>query len=165
VFSGSGSQDQQHSLSEITQALQQEVVTYLVLQRPVQNITTGNNSTFSMMLSTCGNALFWPDARDSIANGLGAHLLKAQNAPKDVIPRVFSGHNVNYMVDTNEHRKETLMDKIRRALGWVWDHRSEIGAGLSSAVNMAAPFLMAGKTNSEPTIVRASYLNCIRTTH
>lgn len=138
-------------------------MSYIILQRPVQNITTGANAKFSLMMSTRGNCLFWPDARDSIANGLGQHLLGAA-APSSVVPKLFAGHNVNYIVDTHKDRKVTLIDRIRKALGYLWDHRSQIMAGVGQVASFAAPLLMASGPETQ-VIVRASYLRSLRDTY
>jgi len=161
----SGSTDQTHSLQEITQDLQQELITYVVLQRPVQNITNGQNADYSMMMSVSGNAVFWPDARDSIANGLGRKLLSSQaggnNSP---IPRVFAGHNVNYVVDTRHKRKSTFAEKLKAALSWAWDHRADIGAVAATAFQAVAPLLAAGSNSVDEVVVKVSYLRTIRLT-
>jgi hypothetical protein len=65
------------------------------------------------MLSITGNCLFWPDARDSIANGLGKHFLQAAGQVKSVVPQHFAGHNVNYIVDTHKNKPSSWLDRIR----------------------------------------------------
>jgi len=58
-----------------------------------------------------GNAVFWPDARDTIANGIGRHILTAGRG-KSAIPRVFDGHRVNFAVDTRPMQKKTFAEKV-----------------------------------------------------
>lgn len=115
-------------------------------------------------MSTRGNCLFWPDARDSIANGLGQHMLGAAMPPASVVPRLFAGHNVNYVVDTHQDRKLSVVDRIRKALGYLWDNRKQIMSGVGQAVSFAAPLLMASNP-VEQVVVRASYLRSLRDTY
>jgi len=76
---------------------------------------------------------------------------------------VFNGHRVNYAVDTTPKKKSSLMEKIRSALDWAWDHRSEIGSALGSAISYAAPLLLVNE--DAPTIVvRSQYLMSISQT-
>lgn len=86
------------------------------------------------MMSVVGNAVFWPDARDTIANGLGRKLLSSQtggnNSP---VPRVFAGHNVNYVVSTKHKKKLSFAERLKAALSWAWDHRADIGAAAATA--------------------------------
>lgn len=125
----------------------------------MQNITTGANATFSLQMAVKGNAVFWPDARDSIANGIGQHILLSSRQSSSALPRVFNGHRVNYMADTRPKRSSSFMEKVRAALDWAWDHRSEIGSAFSSAVSFAAPFLLAPAGNDGTNlVVRSTYL-------
>lgn len=108
-----------------------------------------------------GNAVFWPDARDTIANGIGRHVL-AVGRGKSAIPRVFDGHRVNYAVDTRPLQKSSFADKVKAALEWAWDHRSDIGAVISSVASFAAPLLLAKKNDNANLVVRSSYLLSIQ---
>jgi len=55
------------------------------------------------------------------------------------------------------------MDKIRSALDWAWDHRSEIGSAFGSAISYAAPLLLASE-DAPTVVVRSQYLLSIRQT-
>ena len=67
-------------------------------------------------------------------------------------PVVFDGHNVNYVVDTRPRLESTLTDKVKSALGWIWEHRSDIGSIISSVASFAAPLLLASEPR-EPIVV------------
>jgi hypothetical protein len=82
-------------------------------------------------MSLRGNCLFWPDARDSIANGMGKHYLQMampHSQKHSVVPQLFAGHNVDYMVDTLAGRVKgkTFMDRIKEVMKSAWENRSEI---------------------------------------
>lgn len=102
----------------------------------MQNITTGANSAFSLMMSVKGNCVFWPNARDSIANGLSHALLgQARSHPSAVrrsnlLPTVTSGHIAQMPVN---HRKgDGLFEKFKRILEMAWNNRDSIIGGIST---------------------------------
>lgn len=56
--------------------------------------------------------------------------------------------------------KASFMDKVKSALGWVWDHRSEIGSMISSVASFAAPMLLSS-VPTQPIVVSQNYLRQI----
>lgn len=47
-----------------------EYVSYIILERPAVNITTGGLVPFTLAGASRGNYAFWPRADDTFANGL-----------------------------------------------------------------------------------------------
>lgn len=50
----------------------------------------------------------------------------AHGHTKSVVPQVFAGHNVDYLLDTRATKGKSLMDRIRDVLSSAWANRSEI---------------------------------------
>lgn len=67
----------------------------------------------------------------------------AQGRPKSVVPQVFAGHNVDYLLDTRSTKGKTLMERIRDVLSSAWENRSEILGTIGQVASIAAPFLLA----------------------
>jgi hypothetical protein len=60
-----------------------------------------------------------------------------------VVPKVFAGHNVNYLVDTSKDNSSSFWEKVKKALGYVWDNRDSILSTVGQVASFAAPLLMS----------------------
>jgi hypothetical protein len=62
--------DNGKNITNIGEEFANEFIDYVVIQRGAANITTGAKATYSLLSEIKGNALFWPNALDSLANNL-----------------------------------------------------------------------------------------------
>jgi len=81
----------------------------------------------------------------------------AHGQPKSVVPQVFAGHNVDYLLDTRATKGKTFMERIREILSSAWENRSEILGTIGQVASIAAPFLLA-ESPAEQVVVRACYI-------
>jgi len=60
-----------HNITNIPEEYSAESLEFLVIQRAAGSITTGDKITFSLINTIRGNAVFWPNAFDALANNVG----------------------------------------------------------------------------------------------
>jgi len=64
-----------------------ELISYVILQDVAKNITTGDNSSFSLQFNIKGNGVFWGKPQDSIAN----NLFRTSKNKKSPLPGMLAG--------------------------------------------------------------------------
>lgn len=133
----------EHHMNDIGEEYMAEYVEYLVIQKAAASISTGAKMEYSFIGEFSGNAVFWPNAFDSLANNLYRINTKVPTKQSNNRNGMLT-HLADRISNTNWSSLAPAWSGVKSAVSWLSNNAGK-GGYLGTALGIAKtalPFLL-----------------------